>query len=221
MNFAWALAELQLGFKVTRKHWKNNQFLWLKPAVRVEAAWCHDPVLKKLAEQQDGVPATPAISVADKDVDGTWIITTGWIPQQYDLFADDWAPWDDTKNEQLELDKLPKAGSMENCEKLSKAINQLLDSIGVMPHLTVTLVPGPEDKELTIAIRETSDKGAANYPIHVNGDMQIIHHEAIACHVINPDGITKSSIGSPVKSIKTVAGGYEVEDMQSNLGKED
>lgn len=92
------------------------------------------------------------------------------------------------------LDKLPKAGSMENCEKLSKVINQLLESIGVMPHLTVTLVPGPEDKELTIAIRTDSEKGAANYPIHVNGDMQIIHHDGVAWHVVNPDGITKSSL---------------------------
>lgn len=203
MNFAWALAELKLGFKVTRKHWKNNQFLWL--TVRAEADWCQDPVLKKLAEQQDSVPAAPTISVADKDVDGTWIITAGWLPQQYDLFAEDWAPWDDMKNEQSELDKLPKAGSMENCEKLSKAINQLLESIGVMPHLTVTLVPGPEDKELLISIEERSDHGASNFPLYV----------------ADVDGIIKTNIGSPVKSIKTVTGGYEVEDMQINLGKED
>lgn len=154
MDFSWALSALKAGLKVTRKHWKNNQFLWLKPAVRVEAAWCHDPVLKKLAEQQDGVPATPAISVADKDVDGTWIITTGWIPQQYDLFADDWAPWDDTNNEQSEPDKLPKAGSMENCEKLSKAINQLLETVMSMPHLLASVELRPEDKRIMVTITE-------------------------------------------------------------------
>lgn len=109
---------------------------------------------------------------------------------------------------------------MENCEILSNAINQLLESIGVMPHLTVTLVPGPEDKELTIAIRTDSENGAANYPIHVDSNMQISSRDSIACHVVNPDGIIKSSIGSPVKNTKTVDGGYEVEDMQSNLGKE-
>ena len=52
------------------------------------------------------------------------------------MFADDWTPWEE-KDEQSELDKLPKAGSMENCESLSNAINQLLENIGVMPHLTV------------------------------------------------------------------------------------
>lgn len=195
MNFAWALAELQLGFKVTRISWKNSRFLWLKPAACVQPDWCHDPVLKELAEQQNGVSATDTICVCFQEMGGAWNITTGWTPQQYDLFAEDWMEWQTT--EQDRIAKLPKAGSMENCEILSNAINQLLESIGVMPHLTVTLVPGPEDKELTIAIRETSEKGAANYPIHVNGDMQIIHHEeGIACHVINPDGITKSSIGS-------------------------
>ena len=154
MDFAWALSALKAGLKVTRKHWKNNQFLWLKPAVRVEANWCHDPVLKKLAEQQDGVPAALTISVADKDVDGTWIVTTGWIPQQYDLFAEDWAPWDDTKNERSELDKLPKAGSMENCEKLSNAINQLLETVTSMPNFAGTVEQGPDDKQFTVTVTE-------------------------------------------------------------------
>lgn len=115
--------------------------------------------------------------------------TRRWMCSSIDVLATDWEEYKDAEV------KLPKAGSMENCEKLSNAINQLLESIGVMPHLTVTLVPGPEDKELTIAIREKSENGEANYPIHVDGDMQIIHHEVVACHVINPDGITKSSIG--------------------------
>ena len=83
---------------------------------------------------------------------------------------------------------------MENCEILSKAINQLLESIGVMPHLTVTLVPGPEDKELTIAIRETSENGAANYPLHIK-DILHIDKEEVVFRVWNMDGETKASIG--------------------------
>ena len=154
MNFAWALAELQLGFKVTCVHWNKAKFLWLKPATRVEAAWCHDPELKALAEKQGGVPTLNTICSADKEpVSGTWIVTTGWIPAQADLFADDWAPWDDTKNEQSEPDKLPKAGSMENCAKLSNAINRLLDTVTCLPNLNAYVEPGPNDKELTITIR--------------------------------------------------------------------
>lgn len=211
MRFSWALAELQLGFKVTRKHWKNNQFLWRKPAVRVEAAWCHDPVLKKLAEQQDGVPATPTISVADKDVDGTWIITTGWIPQQYDLFAEDWTTWQ--TEEQDSIDKLPKAGGMANCDKLSNSINQLLDTVTNTPSLNAYVELGPNDKELTITIREEGPT-ADSVPIHVGCTFHITKTS------IGGYGLNDSSIGSPVKSTKAVAGGYEVEDMQSSLNKE-
>jgi len=217
MDFSWALSALKAGLKVKRSHWKKG-FLWLKPATRVQPDWCHDPVLKQLAEQQDGgIPASATISSCFKDSNDAWVVVTGWAPQQYDLFADDWivylgeghekqtpeeaaaykklmldnmhgspafrermldldrAKMEAELHEHQEgqiLDKLPKAGSMENCEKLSKVINQLLESIGVMPHLTVTLVPGPEDKELTIAIRETSEKGAANYPLHIKDILQ-------------------------------------------------
>ena len=216
MDFSWALSALKTGLKVTRSHWRAG-FLWCKPAARVEANWCHDPVLKALAEKEGGVPATSTISCCLKDVAGVWTVTTGWVPQQYDMFADDWqiysgeghekqtpeeaaaykklmldnmpgspafhermldldrAKMEDELHEHQEgqiLDKLPKVGSMENCEKLSGAINQLLESIGVMPHLTVTLVPGPADKELTIAIRETSENGAANYPLHIKDILQ-------------------------------------------------
>lgn len=192
MNFAWALAELQLGFKVTCVHWKKARFLWLKPAARVEAAWCHDPELKALAEKQDGVPTLNTICAADKDpVSGTWIVTTGWTPAQADLFADDWAPWDDTKNEQSETDKLPKAGSMENCEKLSNAINQLLDKVNKMPQLHATVQPGPNDKELTVTIVEEEPDERIAMTLNVTE----VCREAIGCTISNPDGITKSSIG--------------------------
>ena len=90
MDFAWAISALKAGLKVTRNSWKNSRLLWLKPAVRVEANWCHDPVLKALAEKEGGVPATDTISVCFQDAGGIWVVTTGWVPQQYDLFANDW-----------------------------------------------------------------------------------------------------------------------------------
>lgn len=196
MDFAWVVAALHRGLKVTRKSWTGQRPQYIR-------------ITREPGQE----------TIAFVGPDGQ---TRRWMCSSTDVLATDWEEYKTDKDiDKPAIDKLPKAGSMENCEKLSNAINQLLESIGVMPHLTVTLVPGPEDKELTIAIRETSENGEANYPIHVDGDMQIIHHEAIACHVINPDDITKTSIGSPVKSTKPVAGGYEVEDMQNNLGKED
>lgn len=116
-----------------------------------------------------------------------------------------------------DLSKLPQAGSMENCEKLSNAINQLLDKVNKMPQLHATVQPGPNDKELTVTIVEEEPDERIAMTLNVTE----VCREAIGCTISNPDGITKSSIGSPVKSTKTVAGGYEVEDMQSNLGKED
>lgn len=246
MDFSWALSALKAGLKITRTDWCRRRYLWLKPATRIPADWCKDSVLKKLAEdyaEEGGIPASATISTAWLECTGFWRITTGWNPQQYDLFADDWQVYFSEGHEKLtpeevaaykklmlermpggpfsqqmlelgtlkaqqekaDIDKLPKAGSMENCEILSNAINQLLERIGVMPHLTVTLVPGPEDKELLISIEERSDHGASNFPLYV----------------ADVDGIIKTNIGSPVKSTKTVAGGYEAEDMQSNLGKED
>ena len=52
------------------------------------------------------------------------------------------------------IDKLPKAGSMENCEKLSKAINQLLETVTSMPNFAVTVEQGPDDKQFTVTVTE-------------------------------------------------------------------
>ena len=193
MNFGWAIEQLKAGNKVTRKGWNGKgMYLWLMPAATVKAEWCKEPVLKRLAEDNGGeieCLGTIRMYTAQKAV------LTGWLASQSDMLAEDWdyacvSPED----EQDSIAKLPKAGSMENCEILSKAINQLLESIGVMPHLTVTLVPGPEDKELTIAIRETSENGAANYPLHIK-DILHIDKEEVVFRVWNMDGETKASIG--------------------------
>lgn len=208
MDFGWAINALKAGNKVTRKGWNGKgMYLWLMPATTVKAEWCKEPVLKRLAEDNGGqIECLGTIRMYTHDSTGRKAVLTGWLASQSDMLAEDWdyacvSP----KDEQDSIAKLPKAGSMENCEILSNAINQLLESIGVMPHLTVTLVPGPKDKELLISIEERSDHGASNFPLYV----------------ADVDGIIKTNIGSPVKNIKTVAGGYEVEDMQSNLGKED
>ena len=90
----------------------------------------------------------------------------------------------------VDIDKLPKAGSMENCEKLSNAINQLLDKVNKMPQLHATVQPGPNDKELTVTIVEEEPDERIAMTLNVTE----VCREAIGCRVVNPDGITKASI---------------------------
>lgn len=88
MDFGWALKALKAGKKVRRKNWDClGAFLWLKPATNVKAEWCKDPLLKELAEQAGGeVPASDTICMFTAQR----TILTGWIPQQSDMFAEDW-----------------------------------------------------------------------------------------------------------------------------------
>lgn len=235
MDFSWALSALKAGLKVTRSHWKTG-FLWCKPAARVQPDWCKDPVLKQLAEQEGGIPATSTISACFKDFNDAWTVTTGWVPQQFDLFADDWqvyfgeghekqtpeeiaaykklmldrmpgGPFSQqmlelgtlkAQQEKADIDKLPKAGSMENCELLSNAINQLLDKVNKMPQLHATVQPGPNDKELTVTIVEEEPDERIAMTLNVTE----VCREAIGCTISNPDGITKASIGGYVLNDK-------------------
>ena len=99
------------------------------------------------------------------------------------------------QQEKADIDKLPKAGSMDNCDKLSASINQLLDTVTCLPNLRAYVEPGPNDKELTITIREEEGPAADSVPVHVGCTFHITHHNVVGCHVINPDGITKTSLG--------------------------
>ena len=213
MDFGWAINALKAGNKVTRKGWNGKgMYLWLMPATTVKAEWCKEPVLKRLAEDNGGeIECLGTIRMYTHDSTGRKAVLTGWLASQSDMLAEDWdyacvSPEDEQRSCccSSAIDKLPKLGSMENCKILSDAINNVLDAIGVMPHLTVTLVPG-EDKELLISIEERSDHGASNFPLYA----------------ADVDGIIKTNIGSPVKSTRSVDGGYEVEDMKSSLSKED
>jgi hypothetical protein len=65
MNFGQAIEAMKQGKKMTRFSWKNSRFLWLKPA-------------------------TDTISVCFQEMGGALNNTTGWVPQQRDLFAEDW-----------------------------------------------------------------------------------------------------------------------------------
>ena len=203
MDFSWAIEQLKAGNKITRKGWNGKgMYLWLMPPATVKAEWCKELVLKRLAEENGGeIECLGTIRMFTHDSTGRKAVLTGWLASQSDMLAEDWdyacvSPEDEQSSCccSSAIDKLPKAGGMENCKILSDAINQLLESIGVMPHLTVTLVPGPEDKELTISIREKSENGESNYPLHIKNILHI-DKEEVVFRVWNMDGETKSSTG--------------------------
>lgn len=201
MDFGWAINALKAGNKVTRKGWNGkSMYLWLMPATTVKAEWCKEPVLKRLAEDNGGqIECLGTIRMYTHDNTGRKAVLTGWLASQSDMLAEDWdyacvSPEDG----QVSIVKLPKAGSMENCEILSNAINQLLEKVTSMPNLVASVQQGPEDKEFTITIREKDAVHPETYnvyatpAIHVPGETQRIRPE---CSVDSEGAITKSSIG--------------------------
>lgn len=88
MNFGEAIEALKEGKKVTRKGWNGKgMFLWLKPAAKVKAEWCKDPMLKELAEANGGeidALGTICMFTADKQ------ILSGWLASQIDMLSEDW-----------------------------------------------------------------------------------------------------------------------------------
>jgi hypothetical protein len=86
MNFGKAIEALKEGKKVRREDWPEDTFLWLKPAAKVKAEWCKDPLLKQLAEKNGGeIDAQGTICA---HVSG--IIVSGFTPMQEDMLTEDW-----------------------------------------------------------------------------------------------------------------------------------
>lgn len=92
MDFGGAIAALKAGKKVARKGWNGKgMFLWLKPATNIDACICHDPVLKKLAENNGGaIVALGTICMYTHDSTGRKAILTGWLASQSDMLLEDW-----------------------------------------------------------------------------------------------------------------------------------
>ena len=124
MDFAWAINALKAGQKVTRK------------------IWAGDPSYIELT-----APGSNSIIAVSSDTQ-----VENWMGlMNSDILADD---WEEYKAVDDLLAKLPKLGSMENCEKLSKAINQLLETVTSMPNFAVTVEQGPDDKQFTVTVTE-------------------------------------------------------------------
>ncbi len=86
MNLGKAIEALKEGKKVRREAWPSDTFLWLKPAARIKAEWCKDPLLKQLAENNGGeIDAQGTICANFNNT-----IVSGFTPMQEDMLAEDW-----------------------------------------------------------------------------------------------------------------------------------
>lgn len=154
MDFGWAINELKRGQKVTRTDWNRQRWLWMKPAAIVPAVHCQDPVLAKLAEQEEengGISASATVCAASQGRFGFWHVTTGWTPQQEDMFADDWKAYKSGND---------RSDEMEECEKLTNVVNRRLAEVKQEPKLHAKLQPGQDCNEVVIRlVREKNTNG--------------------------------------------------------------
>lgn len=92
MTFGDAIEALKKGKKVTRKGWNGKgMFLWLKQGVIIKSDWCHDPMLKNLANENGGeIFGLPTICMYTHDSTGRKAILTGWLASQSDMLLEDW-----------------------------------------------------------------------------------------------------------------------------------
>ena len=94
LSFSWALIALQAGKKVRRKCWRGKgKFLFLLQESVVPASVFIDETCRKLAEESDGAiecSATIRMFRPGKKGSHRATLTTGWVPQQDDMFADNW-----------------------------------------------------------------------------------------------------------------------------------
>lgn len=86
MDFGQAIKALKEGKKVRREDWPEMTFLWLKPAARIKAEWCKDPLLKQLAEKNGGEIDAQATVCAHLNGE----IVSGFTPLSEDMIAEDW-----------------------------------------------------------------------------------------------------------------------------------
>lgn len=92
LGIGWAIYSLKYcGRKVHRRGWRDkDKFLWFKPPAKIQADWCKDPKLKRLAENNGGSIDGLGTICMYLLVDGMPTILTGWLPTTDDLLADDW-----------------------------------------------------------------------------------------------------------------------------------
>ena len=93
LTFGQAIEAMKRCKKVARKGWRSKgKFLWIKPQVEIQADWCKDPMLKKIAEENGGtILGVGVICLFTPDSLEKPAILNGWTPLQCDMLANDWA----------------------------------------------------------------------------------------------------------------------------------
>lgn len=96
LTFGQALEALKNGKRVQRAGWNGkNMFLWLKPSTQIEAAWCKDPILRQITEDNGGsILGLGTICMYTHDGTGRRAILTGWLASQSDMLLEDWVVLD-------------------------------------------------------------------------------------------------------------------------------
>lgn len=92
MTFGQAIEALKKGLKVARRGWNGKgMYLWLKPAARIKAEWCRDPMLIDAINANGGeIEALGTICMYTVDSTGRRAILTGWLASQSDMLLEDW-----------------------------------------------------------------------------------------------------------------------------------
>lgn len=92
LTFGQALEALKQSKRVQRSGWNGKgMYLWLLPAFSVPAAWCKEPHLKSLAEENGGeIECLGSIRMYTTNASGRRAVLTGWLASQTDMLSNDW-----------------------------------------------------------------------------------------------------------------------------------
>lgn len=92
LTFGQAIEAMKAGQKVTRRGWNGKgMFLWLKPAAKIPAEICSDPMLKALVVDNGGtIEALGTICMYTVNAHGRRAVLTGWLASQSDMLSSDW-----------------------------------------------------------------------------------------------------------------------------------
>lgn len=89
LNFGAAIEALKSGRKIRRSGWNGKgMFLFLLPAGTIPKSAIHDPMLKKVLENNGSDHFEALGTIRMKTADDK--ILTGWLASQTDILSEDW-----------------------------------------------------------------------------------------------------------------------------------
>ena len=86
--YSVALQFMVQGYRVARAAWEGSgEYIWLMPPAVVPVEKLHDPILKRIAEENGGTVECKAALRLRTELGR---VETGWRPGMDDLMATDW-----------------------------------------------------------------------------------------------------------------------------------